>query len=78
MSARRRQRYWSEMDSVALLKALGACRAACVAANSKAPIGEPVYKGSSAVMATIDDLAGVLTGDREYFWLKPAPASQMR
>src|SRR4051812_14073993 len=35
----RHRRHFSENDSAALLVAIGECRRACIAANTKAPIG---------------------------------------
>ena len=40
----RHPRHFSENNSAALLAAIGECRRACVAANSKAPIGGPIYR----------------------------------
>jgi hypothetical protein len=61
-------------DERELLKAIGECRRACVAAQSKMEIFSPVYDACSGLMAAIDDMAAVLTGDRHHFWLKVPPS----
>jgi hypothetical protein len=67
----RHPRHFSENDSSALLAAIGECRRACVAANSKAPVGGPIYRAAARLMDEIDLVAEVLTGDRRHFWLRP-------
>ena len=62
----RHRRHFSENDSTALLVAIGECRRACVVANSKAPIGGPIYRAASRLMEEIDLVAEVLTGDRTH------------
>jgi hypothetical protein len=66
---------FTQMDSDALLDALRTCRSACIQAGTRAPIGEPVYKSTECLLKAIDDLAGILTGDREYLQLKVAPST---
>jgi hypothetical protein len=70
MSAARR-RMFTARDQRELLRAIGECRQACVTAKTNADIYDPVYDACSGLMAAIDDVAAVLTGDRQYFWLKP-------
>ena len=65
------RRYFGPNDADALVKAIGACRRACVAASSVAPIGGPIYRAASRLMEEIDLVAEVLTGDRRHFWLTP-------
>jgi hypothetical protein len=67
----RHPRHFSENDSAALLTAIGECRRACVAANSKAPVAGPIYRAAARLMDEIDLVAEVLTGDRRHFWLRP-------
>ena len=67
----RHRRHCSENDLAALLAAIGECRRACVVANSKAPIGGPIYRAASRLMEEIDLVAEVLTGDRRHFHLGP-------
>ena len=55
------------MDRDALLAALGTCRDACVRACTRAPIKSDVYGATGKLMDAIDDVAGVLTGDRTHF-----------
>jgi hypothetical protein len=71
---RRRRRIFTLMDEHELLNALGECRQACMRAKTKADIFSPVYEACSGLMAAIDDVAAVLTGDRGYFWLKIHPS----
>jgi hypothetical protein len=71
---RRRRRIFTLMDEHELLEAIGECRRACLAAKTKADIHHPVYDACSGLMAAIDDVAAVLTGDRGYFWTKVPPS----
>jgi hypothetical protein len=68
----RHRRQFSANDSAILLAAIGECRRACIAANSKAPIGDPIYRASTRLIEEIDLMAEALTGDRRHFWLKPS------
>lgn len=65
-----RQRIFSDADRENLLKALGACREACVQASIRAPITGPIYTSIGLLMKAIDGVAMVLTGDFTYFHLK--------
>jgi hypothetical protein len=67
----RHRRYFGPNDADALLDAIGACRRACIAASSAAPIGGPIYRAANRLIEEIDLVAEVLTGDRRHFWLKP-------
>jgi hypothetical protein len=42
-----------------------------------APPTSAEYRGASQLMEEIDKLAKILTGDREYFHIKTAPASSL-
>jgi hypothetical protein len=64
------RRHFDDMDRKALLDALEVARRACVQANRKTPIRGKVYLASEKVIDAIDDAALVLTGRRDYFWLK--------
>jgi hypothetical protein len=65
----RHRTYFGPNDVDALLDAIGACRRACIAASSAAPIGGPIYRAVNRLMEAIDLV--VLTGNRRHFWLKP-------
>jgi hypothetical protein len=67
---RRTTRIFSETDKQELLAAIGACRQACIRAQTAAPIASETYKRTGQVMDAIDSLAQELTGDAEYFWTK--------
>ena len=67
----RHKRYFGPNDSKALLKAIGACREACLSAKRNAPIGGPEYRAVSRLMDEIDLVAEVLTGHRNHFHLRP-------
>jgi hypothetical protein len=68
-------RSFGETDTAILLDAMNVFRAALLGARRAAPVGEAVYKETGTVMDAIDDLAGVLIGDREYFHLPTADSS---
>ena len=44
------------------------CRRAATTLCGQAKIGGPEYEAAAALMRRIDDMAGVLTGNRELFW----------
>ena len=67
----RHRRHFSANDSAILLAAIGECRRACIAANTKAPIGGPIYRAATRLLEEIDLMAEALTGDRSHFWMKP-------
>ena len=64
------RRHFDDMDRKALLDALEVARRACVQAGRKAPIRGEVYLAAEKVTDAIDDAALLLTGRRDYFWLK--------
>ena len=49
---------------------MGVCRKAMTGVQARVRINGPVYAGASAVMAAVDALAALLTGDRQFFWDK--------
>ena len=60
----RHKRHFGPNDADALLEAVGACRRACVAASTVAPIGGPIYRATTRLMEELDLVAKVLTGNR--------------
>lgn len=65
---------FADADRKRLLDALRICRAACIDANRAMPISyEPnaPYKASQDFLRQIDDLVGVLTGNRDLFHDQP-------
>jgi hypothetical protein len=67
----RRRRHFFESDGAALLAAIGACRNACIEALRKAPPTDEIAQRTRALTGAIDDVAEILTGSRDHFWLKP-------
>jgi hypothetical protein len=67
----RHKRHFGPNDADALLEAVGACRRACVAASTVAPIGGPIYRAATRLKDEIDLMAEVLTENGRHFWLKP-------
>ena len=70
----KRPRYFSPSDRERLLAAIGECRKALRQAEDHLRPCGPEYNACGKVAEAIDELAGALTGDREYFHLKIAPA----
>jgi hypothetical protein len=66
----RRGRSDALIDRPKLLTALGACRAAVIEAMGQMKVTGPLYYSASTVIAAIDALALMLTGQRSYFDLK--------
>lgn len=64
-------------DLEEVLQALGQCRRVLIAAQARMRARSGLYRGADAVVAEIDELALVLTGDRTYFYAK-GHAEQMR
>jgi hypothetical protein len=58
------------VDRPKLLAALGECREAVIEAMAKMKVTGPLYYSASTVLAAIDALALMLTGQRAYFDLK--------
>jgi len=76
MRRRSGKRYFNSADGDALLVQMESCRKACVKVSMSAPIGEDIYVTVHKLMDAIDDVAGVLTGDRAHFHSKMgAPSS---
>lgn len=67
---RRTGRSDSLIDRIALLTALGTCRGAIIREMTRMKVGGPLYYSGSTVVAAIDALALMLTGERDYFALK--------
>jgi hypothetical protein len=63
------------VDKDAMLEVLRRCRDGILNAKLKAGIGGPIDIASRGLVKTIDDMAGVLTGNRQYFWewQRPSP-----
>ena len=66
------KRMFRESDRHELLTAIEQCRKASIDALRRAPCTGDIYARTSALIAAIDDVAELLTGDREYFWLEPS------
>ena len=64
-----RRRRFLESDTSALLKAVGACRDACIEALRRAPPTDEIARRTRALTDAIDDVVEVLTGNRQHFWL---------
>lgn len=60
-----------------LLAALGACRSALIGAQRGMRRKSGLHRGADAVIAEIDEMALILTGDRTYFYAT-GHAEQMR
>ena len=65
---RRSARIVSPETSARLLATMRECRHAAATLCGQAKIGGPEYEAASALARRIDDMAGVLTGNRELFW----------
>jgi hypothetical protein len=68
--ARRSSRSDRLVDRPKLLAALGECRLAVIHAMTKMRVTGPLYYSASTVLAAIDALALMLTGQRSYFDLR--------
>lgn len=55
-------------DETRLLETLGTCRSALIAAQTSLRPKSGLYRSIDAVIAEIDELALVLTGDRTFFY----------
>jgi hypothetical protein len=67
----KKKRIFTDMDARMFLSAIGACRVACIDVHRRAAPTTEVYRRASVLLETIDDVAELLTGDRQHFWLKP-------
>ena len=76
--SRRPRRFDLPPDQTEILETLRACRRVMIEISCKVKINGPVYLAADNVMRAIDGLAGELTGDREFFWLKPAPSKSVK
>jgi hypothetical protein len=63
---------FTETDRQALLNAIEQCRKASIDALRRAPCTGDIYARTSALVDAIDDVAELLTGNREHFWLEPS------
>jgi cupin 2 domain-containing protein len=70
-SVRRTTRSDARIDRPAPLSALGTCRGAVIREMTTMKVAGPLYYSGSTVVAAIDTLALMLTGQRDYFALKP-------
>ena len=68
--ARPRANRLSDLECDELMRAVQACRSACVLALSKAPIDAEGVAVVRELMAVMDRLAEALQGDRERFWTR--------
>jgi hypothetical protein len=64
------RRYFGEPDKQALLDSVKDCRDSTVEAFRKLDPNSDEYRACNKLTEAIDDLVGVLTGDREHFHLK--------
>lgn len=65
------QRRFGDLEKAALLKAIGECRkASIIAADAALFDRKDVKQSCGELQKVIDDLAGKLTGNPEYFWGK--------
>jgi hypothetical protein len=75
--SRRPHRFDLPPDPGEILDTLRACRKVMIEISCKVKINGPVYLAADGVMNAIDGLAAELTGDREFFWNKPAPSKSV-
>jgi hypothetical protein len=68
--ARKSSRSDRYVDHAGLLAAMGPCRTAITREMARMEINGPLYYSASTVIAAIDSLALMLTGQRDYFHLK--------
>lgn len=65
---RRTSRSDAFVDKPRLLEELRACREAIIREQTRMQVGGPLYYSAQAVVAAIDALALMLTGNGRYFW----------
>lgn len=58
-------------DAQALLKAMGDARRLAIQCAGAEREKTPLRASAEALHAAVDDLAGQLTGNREFFWATP-------
>jgi hypothetical protein len=58
------------IDRLRLLDALGGCRQTITREMARMEINGPLYYSASTVLAAIDGMALLLTGNRDHFHLK--------
>ena len=75
MSSRRTTRSDAFVDGPRVLKAVGECRRVLIEGLTRAKVGGPLYYSMSTVVAAIDGLALMLTGERYHFHTQPAPST---
>ncbi len=68
----RRPRIFSELDKRELLDSLRSARHQCTRSLAAAPIYGDEYRAILKLMASLDELAEALTGDREHLWPRTA------
>lgn len=71
MGGRREARKLGHVNTAALLAALKIAREGCLVAMTAAPISSGLYRLCGHVMGAIDDVAGIVTGNRAHYWYKP-------
>ncbi len=69
------RRYDLPRDPATVLRMLRAFRGELGKVQDRVTIQGPIYKAIDAICAKIDDLAGWLTGNREYFWAGSSSAT---
>ena len=76
MASRRYQFHFRETEKQALLKAIGECRRACIVGGTHSLFDRKEVQASCyAINEEIDNLAALLTGNRQYFWSKSHSSS---
>lgn len=70
---RKSQRIMTPLVGAKLLDAVGECRYKLTRVQAEMPVQSVEYRTVTGIVAQIDALAEVLTGDRAYFHLKSHP-----
>jgi hypothetical protein len=65
-------------DKATLLSLMRDVRMLAVRCRGGERHGTPLHAKAEAFQRALDDLAGELTGDREYFWAKPHGGSWLK
>ena len=71
MSSKAERPFGLGIDPEGLLEKMGEARKTLIAAQSGMRRGSGLYRCMDAVLDEIDELAFVMTGEREYYWRKP-------